>query len=136
MRQSGFTLIEIMLVAVVLGVIAALTFPNYMQFIEQSKANEAKVNLYAIYAAQKQYLIDHGSYWNGGAAALVSDVNSNLNIAIGPVYYNENGSGQAGRVSVVAGGNTFTAQLERTGAGTKTFSIDQTGAITESGSYP
>lgn len=134
MRQNGFSLIEVLLVMMVLGVVAGLALPNYMLSIEQSKSNEAKVNLYTIYSAQKQYLIDYGSYWNGGAAVAAATVNVNLNIAISPVYYNENGSGAVG-VYVVASGNTFTAKLERVGAATKTFTIDQAGAITESGSY-
>ncbi len=46
-KQAGFTLIELMIVVIVLGVLAALALPSYQGIIERRKLNGAGENLFA-----------------------------------------------------------------------------------------
>jgi type IV pilus assembly protein PilE len=60
----GFTLIELMIVIGILGVLAAIAFPNYMEHMMKSRRNEAKTLLMDIAARQEQYFLDNRSYTN------------------------------------------------------------------------
>ena len=46
--NKGFTLIELMIVVAIIGILAAVAIPGFMQYIKNSKTTEAKTNLKAI----------------------------------------------------------------------------------------
>lgn len=60
--KNGFSLIELMIVIVIIGFLAALSLPTFSKMIAKSKRSEAYVNLHAIYAAQKIYWAEKGTY--------------------------------------------------------------------------
>jgi len=72
--QSGFSLIEIMVVVVIMGILAALVVPNVMERPDQARAVAARQDISAIMQALKLYRLDHGRYPNGvqGLQALVA----------------------------------------------------------------
>ena len=61
-RQSGFTLIEIMVVVVILGVLAALVIPNIVSRPDQAKVAVAQADIKAIASAMEIYRLDNGVY--------------------------------------------------------------------------
>lgn len=61
-RQQGFSLIEIMVVVVIMGVLAALIVPNVMDRPDQARAVAARQDIGAIMQALKLYRLDHGRY--------------------------------------------------------------------------
>ncbi|MFC2972501.1 type II secretion system major pseudopilin GspG [Azotobacter bryophylli] len=61
-KQSGFTLIEIMVVVVILGILAALVVPQIMNRPEQAKVTVARGDIKAIAAALDIYKLDNFAY--------------------------------------------------------------------------
>ncbi|MBE7375308.1 type II secretion system major pseudopilin GspG [Pseudomonas lopnurensis] len=61
-RQGGFTLIEIMVVVVILGILAALVVPQVMSRPEQAKVTVARGDIKAIAAALDMYKLDNFAY--------------------------------------------------------------------------
>lgn len=61
-KQQGFTLIEIMVVIVILGVLAALVVPKIMSRPDEARVVAARHDISAIGQALKLYKLDNGSY--------------------------------------------------------------------------
>jgi len=52
--QNGFTLVEIMVVASIVGVLAALAVPYYLQYVRDSQRSTCIANLKTLYGAVEQ----------------------------------------------------------------------------------
>jgi general secretion pathway protein G len=61
-RQDGFTLIEIMVVVVILGILAALIAPNVISRIDEAQVTKVKQDIRAIESALKLYRLDNFRY--------------------------------------------------------------------------
>ena len=61
-RQRGFTLIEIMVVVVIIGLLAGLVAPRYFDSVSKSKSKIAKAQIESLDKALDQYRLDVGSY--------------------------------------------------------------------------
>ncbi|MFW5824457.1 MAG: type II secretion system major pseudopilin GspG [Marinobacter sp.] len=61
-RQRGFTLIEIMVVMVILGLLVAVVAPNIMGRSDQAKVTVAKTQMSNIANALDLYRLDNGHY--------------------------------------------------------------------------
>ena len=78
-RLYGFSLMEVMIVVVIIGILAALAYPNLEKYLKRALQTEAKTNLSAIYTAQKIYFTLHQSY--------AEDINElDLSLAQGDPY--------------------------------------------------
>ncbi|SEI25576.1 general secretion pathway protein G [Pseudomonas asplenii] len=72
--QRGFTLIEIMVVVVIIGVLGALVVPQFMGRTDQAKVTAARTDIQAIGTALEMYRLDNFHYpsTQQGLEALVS----------------------------------------------------------------
>ncbi len=60
--QSGFTLVELMIVVAIIGVLSAVAVPNFKKYQAKAKTSEAKVQLAAAYTAQQAFFGDFSIY--------------------------------------------------------------------------
>lgn len=63
-RQSGFTLIEVLVVVIIVAILAAVAFPIYQQYVKSAYASDAQATIGAIVNASKMYYQDSGEYPN------------------------------------------------------------------------
>jgi type IV pilus assembly protein PilA len=62
--ESGFTLVELMIVVAIIGVLSAVAVPNFKKYQARAKTSEGKIQLAAAYTAQQSFYGDFGIYHN------------------------------------------------------------------------
>lgn len=61
-KQFGFTLIELMITVVIIGILAAIAVPSYQSYMLKGRRASAQSHLMDIAQRQQQYLLDARSY--------------------------------------------------------------------------
>ncbi|QDF97534.1 pilus assembly protein [Azoarcus sp. DD4] len=61
-RPAGFSLIELMIVVAVIGILAAIAYPNYQEYVVKTNRTAAKSFLMEVAQRQQQYLLDAREY--------------------------------------------------------------------------
>jgi len=61
-KQAGFTLIELMVVIIILGVLAGLIIPRVMGRPDEARQAKAKIQMESMESALKLYKLDNGNY--------------------------------------------------------------------------
>ncbi len=79
--RKGFTLVELAVVIVIIGVLAAFGVPQFLKSVERSKAAEAFNYLSAVRSAQERYLAKEGCYADSTASTAL-DINQ-----VDPKYF-------------------------------------------------
>ena len=61
-REKGFTLVELMIVVVIIGILASIAIPKFTNLIGKTKATEAKQQLGSIVTLEKTYYFTNDAY--------------------------------------------------------------------------
>lgn len=121
-KSAGFTLIELMIAVAIVGILTAVIYPSYTDYVRRTNRTEAMNDLTRIANLQEQFFADNRSY----AASLTA-----LGLASDPFitpkgYYSIAISASTARTFTL----TATAKGTQTKDDCTTMSIDQSGAKT------
>lgn len=61
-RVSGFTLIELMIVVAIIGILSAIAFPAYGDYVRMARASEATAQVASYASRLEQYYLDNRKY--------------------------------------------------------------------------
>lgn len=125
--SSGFTLIELMIVLVIVGILTTIAVPAYTQYVTKSRRASAQACLASYATWMERYAATHMSY-DIGAALPALDCASAQNSGPYYTYALANATGSTFTVSATPTGNQAVADA-RCG----TLSINQTGIRSASG---
>jgi len=105
--MSGITLIELMIVVVIIGILAAISYPSYREFAAKAKRNEAKAALLKLAVNQERAYLQNNSY--------TADLTV-LGFSSTPNYQTDTGSYVITITNADAAGFTATATYQLGGA--------------------
>jgi prepilin-type N-terminal cleavage/methylation domain-containing protein len=112
MRKIAFTLVELLVVVIIVGVLATLGLVNYTNVKEHALGKEAQANLKLIAAAEKIYQLETGVYYpTPYASPSIAEINTNLKLSLPPT------SGNWAYSITAASASNFTALADRSGSG-------------------
>ncbi len=108
-RFSGFTLIELMIAVMIIGILAAVAYPSYQDSINKSRRAEGKSALLKAAQVLERWYTDNNTYGNTPAPPAVP---TSINLvplfppAAGIVYSGENPSDNRGYYQITAAAPT------------------------------
>ena len=72
-HQSGFTLIELMIVVAIIGILIAVGIPQYQNYVARAQATEGLSLLSGAKTAVAEYVMTHGSFPESNSDAGLSE---------------------------------------------------------------
>lgn len=120
-NERGFTLIELMIVVVIIGILSALAIPRFSLASTRAKEKEADAILKSVYTMQAAYFANNGGY----ASALADLAVVGWTPPTGLQFY--------GQPAVTAGGGanstTYTVCMTAVAGGVGNRSVNETGTF-------
>lgn len=77
--ESGFTLVELLVVMLILGLLAAIAVPSFFNQRDKARDADAKAGVRTAQTAMETYATDNGGAYTGATVALLEGIENTLN---------------------------------------------------------
>lgn len=107
-NEKGFTLIELMVVIVIIGILVAIALPNFMGATDRAKVANTKANMHTGQTMMETYAIDWGGLYPDSTTNLLNEAGSNNYLK---TFRNPIGTGNAyetASATITTSANTYT----------------------------
>lgn len=98
--QSGFTLIELMIVVAIIGILAAIAIPAYQDYTKRTHVSEGMVLAGGSKTAIAEFYMSNGVYPGSNASAGLAAANTILGNAVDGVGTGSDGDGTGGVIEI------------------------------------
>jgi type IV pilus assembly protein PilA len=119
-EESGFTLVELLVVMLILGLLAAIAIPSFFNQRDKAKDADAKELVRTAQTAMETFATDHGGKYTGVTAANLITVEQTLNNADGG-----DGSNNGDALTLPAAATDSTYEVQVASATGNTFKISR-----------
>lgn len=69
-QQSGFSLVELMVVVAIVGILSSIAYPAYSDYVRKARRSDAQQHLMALAQQNQQYFMDRRQYASAASSLL------------------------------------------------------------------
>jgi len=118
-EKAGFTMLELIMVIIIIGILATLAIPQYTNFMEKARASEGVNTIGAIKTAQSMYQLETGNY-----ATVITDLDIDVPTTGSATYWTYAVTGGGTGVDNYTVTATRTTKKAGTGIATQTIILE------------
>lgn len=75
--KKAFTLVELLIVIVIIGILATISIPNFISMVARAKESSIKENMHTLHVVVEEYATMTDGLYPGGIDTKISDINPN-----------------------------------------------------------
>lgn len=89
--KKGFTMVELLVVLLIVGILAAVAVPMYLANTQRAKASEAVATMGLVRQAERDYFVNHNTYFSfsSGSLTALPPVGAGVNTTVSQYFSND-----------------------------------------------